>query len=82
MTRTLEEYHAHLLSIPRTPEAYEAADRERAAELGQPYTRIPYYPMEWYRDLDNRLAGKPTGHLRFERRKIIWVPHTKGNHDD
>ncbi len=40
-------------------------------------TRGVPYPDEWYADKNNRLAGEPTGHIRYQGDKIIWVPYNK-----
>lgn len=38
------------------------------------------YPDEWYADKNNRIEGKPTGHIRIEgvrsgNMKAVWVSH-------
>ena len=53
-----------LAEAPCTREAIDAI-------LTEP---CPYrYPDEWYADKDNRMRGHPTGHLRKEGSKMVWV---------
>ena len=63
-TAFMKEY----IEAPCTIEAIEAIYRKHYPN----YNKTPY-PNEWYADKDNRLNGCPTGHLRFESRKMVWV---------
>lgn len=60
----MEEY----VAAPCTREAIDAIYQKYYPNVNK--TR---YPDEWYKDKDNRLKGRHTGHLRHENKKMIWI---------
>lgn len=69
-------------ALPCTREAIDAYLARRAKALKQPAApRHPEYPDEWYADKNNRLAGKPTGGLRFvnvgKGCRVEWRPYKR-----
>lgn len=63
------EFESALAEAACTREAIEAV-------FNRFYGPAPHgpYPDEWYADKDNRIAGRPTGWLRFGRSGTKWVP--------
>lgn len=68
-------------ALPCTREAIEDYTRRRCSALGLPPPNATHYPDEYYADKNNRLAGRPTGHLRClvsQGGKMVWVAYSTG----
>jgi hypothetical protein len=68
-----ETYTAFMKEYIKAPSTREAIDAIYTKYY--PNVNKTPYPDEWYEDKDNRVSGRPTGHLRYENRKMIWVKH-------
>lgn len=64
------DFRLRLAAAPCTREAIEALHKQFFPHIGG-----PRYPDEHYADKDNALAGEPTGHLRYESGRMVWVKH-------
>ena len=66
-----ETYRAFMEEYVVAPYIREAIDA--IYQKHYPNVNKTRYPDEWYEDKDNRLKGMPTGHLRYENKKMIWI---------
>lgn len=68
---TQSQYQEYFSELRTCPCERDAMDRLHAKYFGS--NGHVRYPDEYYADKDNRLNGKPTGGLRYEGGKMVWV---------